>query len=65
MTYSPGSMLSGSSCATATDPEDDDASGADESDPWGASVSGSTITLVTTALGPSASMALTFDAVVD
>ncbi len=65
MTYSPGSMLSGASCASATDPEDDDASGTDESDPWGASISGSTITMVAKAVGPSSSMALTFEAIVD
>ncbi|MFM5916582.1 MAG: proprotein convertase P-domain-containing protein [Novosphingobium sp.] len=43
-TYSPGTMTSGSSCATATTAEDDNNTGTDESDPYGASITGTTIT---------------------
>lgn len=45
LTYIPGSMVSGANCATAATPEDDNAVGADETDPLGASVSGSTVTI--------------------
>lgn len=37
LTYVPGSMLSGADCASAATVEDDDAAGADETDPVGAS----------------------------
>ncbi len=65
LTYVPGSMLSGSSCATATTAEDDDNTGTDESDPIGMSVSGATITGITASLAPNASMALVFSAKVN
>ena len=60
LTYTAGSMFSGANCASATTAEDDDAGGADESDPYGASVSGSTLTATAASLGPSASFALKF-----
>jgi uncharacterized repeat protein (TIGR01451 family) len=41
--YVSGSMLSGTTCATATTAEDVDNIGADETDPFGMSLSGSTI----------------------
>ncbi len=59
-TYVPGSMLSGTSCAGATTAEDDDAAGTDESDPFGMSVSGSTITGATASLAAGASFAMVF-----
>ena len=65
MTYTAGTMNSGTTCATATTAEDDDAAGADESDPFGASITGSTITATTSSLGPSAAFALTFRATVN
>jgi uncharacterized repeat protein (TIGR01451 family) len=65
ITYSAGTMNSGSNCATATTAEDDDATGADESDPFGASISGSTITATAASLGPSAAFALKFRATVN
>jgi uncharacterized repeat protein (TIGR01451 family) len=64
VTYVPGSMLSGASCASATTAEDDDAAGGDES-PIGMSISGTTITGTATTLGPSASFAMVFNATVD
>lgn len=65
MTYTAGTMNSGATCATATTAEDDDAAGADESDPFGASIAGSTITATTNSIGPSAAFALTFRATVN
>ncbi len=65
MTYAAGTMFSGTDCDTAIDPEDDDNSGSDESDPWGASISGATITMIAKTLGPSESFALIFDATVN
>lgn len=65
MTYVPGSMHSGANCAAATNVEDDDNSGADENDPFGASVSGSTISAEAASLTASNSFALTFSATVN
>ena len=44
VTYVPNSMASATGCGTATTAEDDDAAGADETDPFGMSVTGATIT---------------------
>lgn len=59
-----GSIRSGATCATTTTVEDDDASGADESDPVGANRSGSTITVVREFM-TSGSFAVTFEATVN
>jgi uncharacterized repeat protein (TIGR01451 family) len=59
-TYSPRSMRSGSNCGSATTVEDDNATGADESDPYGASLAGSTITATAATLAPASSFALIF-----
>jgi uncharacterized repeat protein (TIGR01451 family) len=64
-TYVPGSMLSGTTCAGAATAEDDNASGADESNPMGASVSGSTLTIVGPALNSGSAIALTYRATVN
>lgn len=50
--YIPGSIMSGPGCNSAKAIEDDDALGADESDPIGASISGNTITVNATTLSP-------------
>ena len=60
LTFTPGSMLSGATCGAATTAEDDDAAGADESDPYGASVSGAVLTATAATLGPGAGFALKF-----
>jgi uncharacterized repeat protein (TIGR01451 family) len=65
MTFVAGSMRTGTSCAAAATVEDDDASGGDESDPFGMSVSGSTVTGTATSLAPSASVALVFNATIN
>lgn len=64
VTYVPGSMRSGTNCAAAT-VEDDNAAGADESDPYGVSVTGSTITGVTASLAAGASFSMAFNAVIN
>lgn len=60
LTYTAGSLLSGTTCGGATTAEDDDAAGADESDPYGASVSGLVLTATAATLGPGAGFALKF-----
>lgn len=65
MTYTAGSMMSGANCASATTAEDDDAAGGDESDPFGASISGTTISATAATLGPADTFALKFRTTVD
>lgn len=65
LTYVAGSLLSGTSCAGAVTAEDDNNSGADESDPFGMAVSGSTITGNAPSLDGGTSFALVFRATVN
>lgn len=65
LSYIAGTLRSGTSCAGATTVEDDDAAGADESDPFGISISGLTITGSALTLGAGASFAMSFDAVLN
>ena len=65
VTFVPGSLRSGTSCAGATTAEDDNASGGDESDPFGASIGGSTIAATTASLGPADAFAVAFDVTVN
>lgn len=58
--YVPGSLTSGPSCAGATVAEDDDATGADESDQLGAGITGTTIGASAALLGSGASFAVKF-----
>lgn len=60
LTYIAGSLLSGTTCGGAATAEDDDAAGADETDPYGASVSGTVLTATAASLGPSVGFALKF-----
>ena len=64
-TFVPGSLRSGANCAGATTAEDDDAAGADESDPFGAAIAGTTVSASTATLAPAAAMAVTFDVTVN
>lgn len=64
-TFVAGSMRSGATCATATAVEDDNAVGADESDPVGASISGTTIVGSQESMAPSTSFALTYDVTIN
>ena len=65
LSYTAGTMRSGSNCGSAATVEDDNNIGADESDPYGASISGSTITATAANLGPASSFALTFQTTVN
>ena len=64
-TFIPGSLRSGPSCAGATTVEDDNASGADESDPFGASITGTSVAATTTTLLPANAMAVAFDVTIN
>lgn len=58
--YVPNSLRSGTDCASTLTAEDDDAIGADESDPMGASVSGSVLSLSAPTMANAASFAWAF-----
>jgi uncharacterized repeat protein (TIGR01451 family) len=64
-TYVAGSLLSGTSCATATTAEDDDNAGADETDPFGMAFTGSAVTGSAASLGPGATFAMVFRATIN
>ena len=63
--FVPGSLRSGTSCAGATTGEDDNATGADESDPFGAAIAGTTVSASTATLGPGSAFATVFDVTVN
>lgn len=63
--FVPGSLRSGTSCAGATTGEDDNATGVDESDPFGAAIAGTTVSASTAALGPGSAFATVFDVTVN
>lgn len=65
LTYIPGSALSGASCASATTAEDDNATGTDETDPFGVSVAGNSLTGTAASLGPNTAFAIIFNATVN
>ncbi|TAD76007.1 MAG: DUF11 domain-containing protein [Sphingomonadales bacterium] len=65
LAYIPGSARTGTDCATATTPEDDNATGSDESDPIGTAFTGSTLTGSADSLDAGASFAITLDAVLN
>ena len=65
VSFVPGSMASGANCALATTAEDDNNSGADESDPIGMGIAGTTITGSTSALAVGASFAMALHATVN
>lgn len=65
LTFIPGSMFSGTSCAAASTAEDDDNSGGDETDPFGMDFAGNVVTGRAATLGPAASFAMVFNATVD
>lgn len=60
LAYTSGSLLSGSSCAGAANVEDEDGAGADESDPYGASVTGNVLTATAPTLNPGNGFAIKF-----
>ncbi len=65
LTYVAGSLRSGTGCAALTAVEDDNATGADDTDGFAASVSGSTISAQVTALAAAATAALGYDVTVN
>lgn len=62
--YVAGSLRSGTSCAAASTVEDDGSTGSDESDPFGASASGSSIAGSAPTLAAGGSVALTYEVIV-
>jgi uncharacterized repeat protein (TIGR01451 family) len=64
-TYVPGSMRSGANCASAVTVEDDNATGADETDPFGASISGASLSISTPSMTNAATFAVTFQVTVN
>jgi uncharacterized repeat protein (TIGR01451 family) len=65
LTYVAGSMLSGVDCGSAATAEDDDAIGADESDPVGASFSAGTVNITRASMLSGESFALVLNATVN
>lgn len=64
-TFVPGSLRSGTSCAGATAIEDDNAAGADESDPFGASIGGTTVAATAPTLAPGNALAIAFNVTIN
>lgn len=65
MTYVPGSMRTGTSCSNAATVEDEDNAGADESDPDGMQLAGTTISGSRASLVGGGTLAFTFEATVN
>jgi uncharacterized repeat protein (TIGR01451 family) len=65
VTFVPGSMSSATDCSAAGTPEDDNAGGGDESDPFGMQISGATVGGTASSIGPGAAFAMRFNAVVN
>jgi uncharacterized repeat protein (TIGR01451 family) len=65
MTYVAGSLKTGTTCAGATTVEDDNNTGVDESDPFGASITGTTVRGSAPTLAAAASFALVFRATIN
>jgi len=63
--FVPASLRSGPSCAGAATVEDDNSSGADESDPFGASITGTSLSATASTLAPGTALAVVFDVVVN
>lgn len=59
-TFAAGTMTSGTTCASATTAEDDNNAGTDESDPFGAAISGTALTASAATLSASSNFALKF-----
>lgn len=59
-TYAAGTITSGTSCASATTAEDDNNIGADETDPFGAAISGATLTATASTLTAGGGFAVKF-----
>lgn len=62
LVYRPGTTRTGTSCAATNSIEDDDATGADETDPFGTSFGSGTLTGFAASLAAGASFAINFEA---
>lgn len=60
LAYVPGSIRTGPTCTSTATAEDDDNSGTDESDPFGASVSGALLNASANSLAPGAALAVEY-----
>ena len=65
LSFQTGTMRSGSNCGSAATIEDDDNTGPDETDPFGATISGTNLTATANSLGPTEAFALTFQVIVN
>ncbi len=65
LTFVLGSMRSGTSCATAATVEDDNNIGTDETDPVGASITGTNIRITSPSLAAGSTFAVTFNAIIN
>lgn len=65
VTFTPGSIVTGANCGSAATGEDDNNTGADESDPFGVSFAGTTLTGTAASLGPSVGFAIAFNATIN
>jgi len=65
ITFQPGTIKTGTTCATANTSEDDDDLGADESDPAGASFNAGVLGYTHTAVNGQSSAAVTFEALIN
>jgi uncharacterized repeat protein (TIGR01451 family) len=65
MNYIAGSIRSGGTCASTTIVEDDNATGADETDPFGASFTSGSVGITTPSLSPNSSFAISFQALIN
>ena len=63
--YTANSMRSGGTCGTAATVEDDNNSGADETDPIGGAILGADLTISAASLDPAETVALRYETVVD
>lgn len=60
VTFVPGSMASGPTCAAAVTAEDDNSTGSDEADPFGSAFAGTTMTATAASLAGAATFAVKF-----
>lgn len=65
VTFTPGSIVTGANCGSAAIAEDDNNTGADETDPFGVSFAGTTLTGTAASLGPSVGFAIAFNATIN
>lgn len=65
VSYVAGSLKSGTDCSGAATVEDDNSTGVDESDPFGASASGSTVLGTAPSLGAGSSYVLTYNVTIN